>query len=172
MIKTLVTERLILRPWDISDVRDMFYGWANDEEVTKYLTWNAHDDIEITKMVVASWVEQYQKPERINFAIELKETGKLIGGIDVVGYIDGVPVIGYVLSRQYWNKGYMSEAAKCVIEFLFSLGHSKILIDADKRNIGSNKVIQKCGGIFIKEEIEERPLKNDKVIVNRYCISK
>lgn len=172
MIKTLVTERLILRPWGISDARDMFYGWANDEEVTKYLTWNAHDDIEITKAVVASWVEQYQKPERINFAIELKETGKLIGCIDVVGYIDGVPVIGYVLSRQYWNKGYMSEAAKCVIEFLFSLGHSKILIDADKNNIGSNKVIQKCGGIFLKEEIEERPLKNDKVIVNRYCINK
>ena len=35
---TLYTDRLILRPWDINDAEDMFYGWANDPEVTKYMT--------------------------------------------------------------------------------------------------------------------------------------
>ena len=46
--------------------------------------------------------------ERINFAIVLKENNELIGGIDVVGYLDGVPVLGYCLSRKYWNNGYTS----------------------------------------------------------------
>ena len=45
------------------------------------------ESVEETKGIVALWVEQYEKPERINFAIELKDTGELIGGIDVVGYM-------------------------------------------------------------------------------------
>ena len=33
------TERLILRPFTLSDANDMFKNWASDDEVTKYLTW-------------------------------------------------------------------------------------------------------------------------------------
>ena len=76
----------------------MFFGWASDPEVTKYLTWSTHKDIEETKKILSLWINEYEKPERLNFAIELKKEDKLIGGIDVVGYLGGVkgtPVIGY-----------------------------------------------------------------------------
>ncbi|MDD5985055.1 MAG: GNAT family N-acetyltransferase, partial [Turicibacter sp.] len=36
------TERLILRPFKLSDANDMFKNWASDDEVTKYLTWPTH----------------------------------------------------------------------------------------------------------------------------------
>ena len=143
---TLETNRLILRPFKIDDAFEMYNNWTSDSEVTKYLTWNYHTDIKQTKEILSIWINQYEKPERINFAIVLKETNELIGGIDVVGYLDGIPVIGYVLSKKYWNNGYMSEACKKVIEYLFELGHKKIRIDAVVENIGSNKVIKKCGG--------------------------
>lgn len=109
---TLSTDRLILRPFLHSDAYDMFYGWVSKSEVTKYLSWNEHKDINETKALLDLWIKQYEKPERINFAITLKEDNSLIGGIDVVGYLNDVPVIGYVLNPTYWNKGYMSEAAK------------------------------------------------------------
>ena len=170
---TLETERLILRPWRIEDAEEMFYGWANDPEVTKYMTWNAHTDIEQTKQILAMWVEEYQKPERIAFGIVLKDENKLIGGIDVVGYLNGpkgTPVIGYDLSRKYWNHGYMTEACKCVINYLFSLGYPEIEIDAFDENIGSNHVIQKCGGVFIGAEIEEIPQKKTTALINHYIV--
>lgn len=167
---SLETKRLLLRPWMEDDYEAMFYGWANDPEVTKYMTWNAHNSIEETKQIINKWIKDYEKPERLNFAIVLKESNELIGGIDIVGYIENTPVIGYNLSKKYWNNGYMTEACKCVIDYLFSSGHKEIRIDAMVENIASNKVIQKCGGVFIKQEKQNRPLKNDTIIVNSYII--
>ena len=169
---TLETQRLILRPFDENDSLAMFNNWASDPEVTKYLTWNHHSDIKQTEEILSIWINQYEKPERINFAIELKETHELIGGIDVVGYIEGVPVIGYCISRKYWNKGYTTEAFKEVINLLFSLGHDKIRVDAMVENIASNKVILKCGGKYVNTYEEFTPNKNRTDKINSYIIEK
>jgi ribosomal-protein-alanine N-acetyltransferase len=166
----LETNRLILRPFEYSDAEAMFNNWASDDEVTKYLTWSTHKSIEDTKYVLNLWINQYDKPERINFAITLKETHELIGGIDVVGYIDNTPVIGYNLSRKYWNNGYMSEACKTVINYLFSLGYETIRIDAAKDNLASNRVIQKCGGIYLEDYNDYFPLKDKYMTINKYII--
>ena len=168
MRKILETPRLLLRPFKYSDVVDIYNNWASDNEVTKYVTWNTHESIEVTKKVLDIWVSQYEKPERINFAITLKETNELIGGIDVVGYIDSIPVLGYVLSRRFWNNGYMSEACKHVLDFLFSLGYEKVRIDALTTNIASNKVILKCGGTFV--ETYQDSIKDELVNINKYYI--
>ncbi|MBR3305367.1 MAG: GNAT family N-acetyltransferase [Christensenellaceae bacterium] len=172
---TLETERLILRPFEHDDAEDMFYGWANDDEVTRYLTWNTHKSPEETSKIIDLWISEYEKPERLNFAIVLKETGKLIGGIDVVGYLGGVngtPVIGYALSRSCWNRGYMTEAATRVIGCLFDKGYEEIRIDAMEENTGSIRVIEKCGGTFIGTEIMARPAKGDKIKVRKYIVRK
>ena len=44
----LETERLILRPFTPEDALPMFRNWASDEEVTRFLTWPAHKDVEVT----------------------------------------------------------------------------------------------------------------------------
>ena len=167
---TLETERLILRPFREDDAEDMFYGWASDDEVTKYLTWNTHENIDTTKYVLNLWISEYEQPERLNFAIVLKSENKLIGGIDVVGYDNGIPVIGYNLSRKYWNNGYMTEACQCLLNYLFSNRYAEVKIDAMAENIGSNRVIQKCGGILVKTEENFVPLKNRTVLINRYIV--
>ena len=169
---TIETDRLILRPFELSDAKDMYERWASDEEVTKYLTWGTHQNVEATKAIVSMWVKEYEKEERINFAIVLKETNELIGGIDVVGYLEGVPVIGYVLGRKYWNKGIMSEALTKVKEFLFSIGHNKIIVDAVDQNIGSNRVIIKCGRIYQNSYSDVLNSTNKEVNINRYYIFK
>lgn len=167
---TLETKRLILRPFEIKDYKKAYINWMSDEEVTKYLTWNAHKTEDDSKNIISLWVEQYEKPERINFAIELKENRELIGGIDVCGYIEGIPVVGYVSSRKYWNNGYMTEAFTEVIRFLFSQGYEKIKVDACVENIGSNRVIQKCGGKYINT-IEEYIKSKEKYFkINQYEI--
>ena len=168
----LETERLILRPFIAEDANDMFNNWASDSEVAKYVTWNAHEHIETTKKILSLWIEQYEKPERINFAIVVKENNELIGGIDVVGYLDQTPVLGYVLSRKYWGHGYMTEACKKVIELLFSLGYNQIRIDSIGENVASNKVIQKCGGVYVETYEDFFKMKNKFFKVNKYYVNK
>ena len=168
---TIESERLIFRHWEKSDAPTLFNGWANNEEITKYLTWNPHTDIETTNYIIDKRIKEYEEKDRINFAIVLKEKNILIGSIDVVGYINNNPEIGYMLKKEYWNKGYMSEACLRVIKFLFSLGFKKIYIRAQVENIASNRVIQKCGGKFIECKEVERLLKHDKVMLNSYEIT-
>ena len=115
-------------------------------------------------------MKQYEKEERINFAIELKDNNELIGAIDVVGYLDGIPVLGYCLSKKYWNNGYMSEACQVVLEFLFSLGYEKVRIDALVDNFASNKVIIKCGGKIV--ETYQDSVKDELVNINKYYVFK
>ena len=170
---TLETGRLILRPFAIEDAEEMFAGWASDPEVTKYLTWNHHQSIEETKRLLERWVKEYEKPERLNFAIVLKSEGRLIGGIDVVGYLGGVggtPVIGYDLARKYWGNGYMTEACRRVTAYLFAKGYAEIRIDAVTGNAASNRVIVKCGGELVQTDEDFFPAKNKTFSVNRYIV--
>ena len=64
----------------------------------------------------------------------------------------------------------MTEACRRVLEHLFSLGYKEVKIDAMPENIGSNRVIEKCGGEFIGTEEMELPRKNRKAAVNRYIV--
>ena len=91
----------------------------------------------------------------------------------MVGFVDGVPVIGYCSGRAYWNQGYMTEAFQAVIQELFACGCSAIIVEAVRENTGSNRVIEKCG--FRYTGSSERPLsrlKPDLVTINSYRLDK
>lgn len=168
------TDRLLLRKFSIDDADEMFINWANDSEVTKYMTWNPHESVKVTEAIINKWVEEYGNPNTYRFAIAFKKEKKLIGSIDVVDYIDGNPEIGYCLSKAYWNQGIMSEALKEFIKHLFKRGFTTLLIEADERNIGSNRVIEKCGFKFTHKERKKHcsMFKKEPVTVNWYKLEK
>lgn len=169
---TLETKRLILRPFEINDAESMFNNWAKDHEVTKYLTWCPHQSIDETAIIINKFIERANSANLYSFGIVVKEENKLIGSIDIVGFEDGIPVIGYCMSKAYWNKGIMTEACQKIVDFLFSIGYNKIRIDAVKENIGSNRVIQKCGGVLFNTEEEYFKQKDQTFTVNQYYINK
>ena len=145
---TLETERLILRRFTLDDAEFMFNNWANDTEVTKYLTWPAHSDVSVSKSIINSWLELYQKPEHYSWAIVLKETGEPIGSIGAVEQREDTSMvhIGYCIGQKWWNKGYTSEALAELIRFFFDeAGVSRIESRHDPRNPNSGRVMTKCG---------------------------
>ncbi|MCI8808045.1 MAG: GNAT family N-acetyltransferase, partial [Oscillospiraceae bacterium] len=66
------TDRLVLRRFERSDAPAMFANWANDGEVTRFLTWPAHTDVSVTEGILSEWVPQYEDPAFYNWAIVLK----------------------------------------------------------------------------------------------------
>lgn len=147
--KQIETENLILRRFTMNDAETMYKNWAPDDEVTKYLTWPSHADVEVSKSVLESWIEDYGRDDCYNWAIVYKENGmEPIGNISVVSLDDKVMKahIGYCLSRKWWNKGIMSEALNHVIDFLFDeVGMRRIDARHDTRNPHSGEVMKKCG---------------------------
>lgn len=142
------TERLILRRLRITDAEDMYYNWASDPEVTRFLTWPVHSNVDVTRSLLSDWVSRYEDGGYFNWVIEDKSSGKAIGNISVVGMKESVESaeIGYCMSREYWGRGIMPEALKAVINFLFGTVELKrIAARHDVNNPRSGRVMEKAG---------------------------
>lgn len=154
--KTIITtDRLILRAWLETDVDD-FYEYASVEGVGEMAGWRHHDSIDVSKKILQSFIS-----EKNVFAIIYKENNKVIGSLGLHKswanednfYADlNAKEMGYVLSKAYWGRGLMAEAALAVIRFCFdkyeldalTIGHSST-------NNQSKRVIEKCGFKFVKQ---------------------
>ena len=146
--KRLETERLVLRRFTVEDAEAMYRNWAADPEVTRFLTWPTHGSVEVTRMVLTSWVESYQKDDYYQWAIVLKENGNQpIGSISAVELNENVSLvqIGYCLGREWWHQGIMSEAFSRVIDFFFEeVGVNRVEARHDVNNPRSGLVMKKC----------------------------
>ncbi len=145
---TLETQRLILRRFRLDDAQDMYENYCSDAEVTKYLTWLPHANVEVTRTFLSGTVQGYENPLTFRWAIELKTTGSVIGSIDLVGLHerDESGVLGWVLSRKYWGLGIMPEALHAVEKFLFEyVGLHRLEATHHVDNAQSGRVMQKGG---------------------------
>ena len=171
LVEKIETKRLILRKLGEEDAKMIFDGWANDEEVTKYLTWHPHENIKVTEDILAGWIKDYEEEGCYRYGIELKDEKKLIGMIDVVEYDGDIPEIGYALSKSYWNKGYMSEAFVAFLNLIKNQGHKKIYIESDENNHASKAIIKKNGFKFLGKDTKiKSEFKKEKVTVDTYVL--
>lgn len=146
--KEMKTERLTLRQFQIDDASMMFYNWANDETVTKYLRWPTHTSVDITKHVLNDWILSYKDPSFYQWAIVLNEINEPIGAISVVDKNEKLNIIqvGYCIGRKWWHKGITSEAFTAIIRYLFEeVKADRIESQHDPNNPISGKVMRKCG---------------------------
>ncbi|MDE7259818.1 MAG: GNAT family N-acetyltransferase [Lachnospiraceae bacterium] len=144
----LETNRLILRKFVIEDSEAMYNNWASEDEVTKFLTWPTHSDVEVTRAVLSSWIADYNKADFYNWAIELKEIGEVIGNISVVRVKENIECaeFGYCMGTKWWGLGIMPEAGKEVVRYLFEeVGFNRIAATHAKNNPKSGRVMQKIG---------------------------
>lgn len=160
--KTLETERLILRKFKDEDASDLFNNWANDSNVTKYLTWPTHENLDTSKYVIGLWLNEYSNSDHYNWCIEIKESGQAIGSISVVSIDENVEAveIGYCIGKEYWDKGIVTEAFSSIIKFLFEeVDVKRIVAKHDTNNPASGAVMKKCGLKF--EGVNRKAGKNN-----------
>ena len=167
------TERLILRRYVLEDAPMMFKYWASDAEVTKYLTWPPHASVDVTKQVIASWLESYEKPDTYHWGLVMKDTGELFGDISVVRIAEPIleAELGWCMGRAWWGNGYMPEAARAVMRVLFDeAGFNRVCATHDVENPKSGRVMQKIGMTF--EGVSRQGGLNNRGIVDlaRYAL--
>jgi len=146
---TFETERLILREWRIDEAEAVFaiYG---DPEVTRFLGSTGEPDpsLEYRRERMPAMIARYaDNPGYGIWAMELKESGDVIGGAGLVTLEEGHDVeIAYTLRRDAWGKGYATEVAIGTIDYGFKvLGLSKLVGVAYPANVPSYKVLLKAG---------------------------
>ncbi len=149
------TRRLLLRPFRSEDAEDMYTNWASDPEVTRFLTWMPHRSAQVSRMLLDNWVPRYEDGGFFNWAMEWKETGRVIGNISVVRLEEETESadIGYCLSKAFWGRGLMPEALRAVMDYLFdTVELRRITACHDVNNPKSGRVMEKAGmkkeGVF------------------------
>lgn len=140
----LETKRLILRPLLLSDLDD-FYEYAKVEGVGEAAGWTHH----VSKAVSQAILESMLNDNEV-LAIELKDNKKMIGtiGIHKKFYHEwgGLKYreIGYVLNKEFWHQGLMSEALTALFWYLFNDFKLDVLLCGHfQDNIRSQQVILK-----------------------------
>ncbi len=175
-LPTLPTPRLLLRPLKTKDREDLF-AYAKDDEVSKFVLWDTHQSLLDAHLFIKAARKQYKKGLPSTFAIEDKETGKMVGTIGFMWINTEFKSaeIGYSLSRRFWNKGIMTEALGEILKFSFNTLHlNRVEAQFIKENIPSQRVMEKCNmqyegllreRVFIKGQFKDvmlyAILKND-----------
>ena len=126
---TIDTDRLLLRPYSNND-SPAVHAYASEPVVAQYMLWGPNSDEE-THVFLRTVQEGAQEEPRtkFDFAIELKDERKMIGGCGI--YLKGSELLsgelGYVLNLVYHRRGIMPEAVHALIGFGFdSLGLHRI----------------------------------------------
>lgn len=146
--KNIETERLVLRPFILEDAPFAYANWESDPRVTEFLRWPTYHSPEDAEAMMAQWVAQYPDKSFYHWAIELKDIRQPIGCIGVVDMDERTDKvhIGYCIGSRWWNRGCTSEAFAAIIPFLFrEVRVGRIESQHDPDNLGSGRVMQKCG---------------------------
>ncbi len=149
------TMRLQLRRFRAEDAEDMFYNWAGDPEVCKYLSWGPHPEVNVSRRRIAYWLSTYERNNSYVWAIESKFKKMVVGTISVEITDDSTSTceVGYCLCKDYWGRGIMTEALHVVMHFLLNeVGYQRVIAKYDVQNIASGRVMQKAGMHFLKYE--------------------
>lgn len=147
------TDRLLIRSMTSKDV-ETTYAYQGDEELTKYMLYMPDESIEVTAEFIRGIEEEQNgnNPKRFEMIVLLEN--EHIGGVSIYIEEDDPKVgeLGWLIKKEFQGKGYITEAAKALMEYSFeNLGLEKIYARCDSRNIASEKVMKKLE-MFLEEE--------------------
>lgn len=144
---TLRTQRLVLRPFELSDAPAV-QRLAGDPEIAATMLTIAHP---YPLEAAVQWISGHEKNRSdisaYEFAIEDGNSGQLVGCISIgITAQHRRGTLGYWIGKEFWNRGYCTEAARAVIEFGFSqLKLVKINAHHLAINPASGKVMANAG---------------------------
>lgn len=159
----LTTDRLVLRPLGIADLRST-HLYFSDKSILYMDALPCEDmseTLDFLERVEAEWKKQ--TPAFYEFAIMFEE--KHIGGI--LAYLSDdrkSAKLGWVLGKEYRGRGFVTEAAAALRDFAIdTLGVKKIVAYCDGRNIPSMRVMEKLGMTLTDADgVRYYPKRNEK----------
>lgn len=163
----LKTKSLGLRLLEKSDIIHL-EKLESDPEVKQFFPDGARNRAK-TEDMINRFINAYSENGLPCFLLFDLKSGEFIGragfGLTESGEIE----VGYVLHKKFWGKGYASEAvAKLLAYAKEHVNEEYIIAYADVNNIGSTRVMEKCGMTYYKTAIAKGIMCKFYKIKNRY----
>jgi ribosomal-protein-alanine N-acetyltransferase len=146
-IPTLETERLMLRPFALSDAPDV-QRLAGAREVAATILNVPHPyEDGMAEKWIAGHAKSFEENTALVLAIVIREGDEFCGAISLRIDADHRRAeMGYWLGVPHWGRGYCTEAAQAVVDYGFGLmGLERIHAAHFGSNPASGRVMQKIG---------------------------
>ncbi len=170
----LTTKRCVVREMAPEDVSALYEVYA-DESITKYtepLFPEYEDELEYTRNYIDKVYSYFGFG---TWVIVNKEDGKIIGRAGF-NYREGYeePELGYVIGKQYQNKGYATEVCEAILEYGYGeLGFDRVSAFSHKDNIPSLRLLIRLGFEKVNEGVELGFIGNtDKLVLDQFISKK
>lgn len=148
----LKTERLTLRPYGLADFADV-HEYAGDTEDIKYMLYLPNETEEDTRKFLRDVEAEWAKDEPDYYEFGLILDGKLIGAVGLYMEDNRTKAeLGWTLNKKFRGAGYVTEAAKAVMEYAIKELHvTEVFAHCDTRNIPSANVMKRLGMVLEHE---------------------
>jgi [ribosomal protein S5]-alanine N-acetyltransferase len=141
------TARLAARIPRPEDAPAVFAAYANDAEVTRYLSWRAYDRVEPLAAFLGDCAAHWERGDGpLAWLLSLKGTTTPIGSIGVTLESGGKAMFGYVLGKKFWGHGFAAEALTFLVDWAMREPRLwRAWAFCDTANLASIRVMEKAG---------------------------
>jgi ribosomal-protein-alanine N-acetyltransferase len=141
------TPRLSLRTWSPDDAAEAFRIWGDPEVMRHVDDGTPQASVEATRASLGRAIRAYEQHGVCLWPVIEKHSGALIGACGFHLFEGGPDLeLAYHFARQYWGRGYATEAAAACMEFGFrTLGAPRIVAATQPGNEASTRVLEKLG---------------------------
>ena len=141
----ILSPRLLLRPFELRDATG-FYSMNADPEVIRYTGDPPFASVQAAEDFIRAY-DHYEKHGYGRWTIERLTDGAFLGFCGLKYHAETRETdLGYRLIREYWGRGYATEAALASLQYAFeALALDRVIGGVDQENIASFRVLEKIG---------------------------
>ena len=111
-VRVLTGQRVILRAPRLDDAEELFAAVASDPEVTRYMSWTPHPDVDETRRVIT---ELFNVGGERTWLIELRDSGEIVGSCGFRAVQPHSMDFGYCLGRRWWGRRLIAEVVELLL---------------------------------------------------------
>lgn len=130
-----------IEPFDMKYLSDYYNEF--DAEITKYQWPDPFESIDDAKELLQEFIDEMGRDETLFLSV-LSDTDEFLGSVEVHGLDEDCPELGVWIKKSEWGKGYAYQALKAALDIAKSkYGKNEFFYEADTRNVGSRKLLDK-----------------------------
>ncbi len=155
----MTEKKITIVPFDMKYLEDYYNNF--NEEITKYQWPDPFESIEDARVLLQDFLDEMEKEETLVFAI-VDADERFGGSTEMHGLSGNSPELGVWIVESEQGKGYAFDALNFMLDYAHrEYGKTKFFYEADVRNAGSNKLLNKLSEDYVITDFDAEELVTD-----------